>query len=360
MRHAVGVLVVLLSLGLAANAAGASRVIYGVNDGNFSTQWTVMAPRMAPLGAIQVGLWVRYRCATDSDDWLVRGLPRDLGQVPNSQPVFVQLLGSPSCTPKTASERRAYARTARRLVRDHPNIRELQVWNEPDLAFWNGTTQNYVALLASVHDALRGSHVKLLGPGFSPNGLLNKPYARMDVIGFAQTVRHFYLAHHRRQPILDGFSYHPYWGFDRKTTSDTARTLNLAWRKLPQRSPKNGLRFWWTETGAESVINAVPASEFGPGNGYYGASNYWPDYLNMMGGPAFQANRVALIAREARSQRLVVADFNFQLGDDHDLGRWQSGLYYLNGEPKPAFHAFREAIRRSRECALVGPSRLAR
>jgi hypothetical protein len=65
----------------------------------------------------------------------------------------------------------------------------------------------------------------------------------------------------------------------------------------------------------------------------------------MVGTPDEQARRVAFVAERARRDPLVAADFNFLLVDDCDLGRWQSGLYYLNGQPKPAFYAFQAAIR---------------
>jgi hypothetical protein len=338
----------LIFLGLIfTGAARADRqVIYGVNDSNFARQWSLMAPRIAPLGPIQVGLWVRYSCgAADSDSWLVRGLPADLGQVPASQPAMVQLLGATSCSPRSNAQRHAYALAARALVLRYRNIRELQVWNEPDLAFWQGTVGDYVKLLAATHDALRGTGVKLLGPGFSPNGLLDEANAQMGVDSFAAAVRVFYRTHrHYRRSLLDGFAYHPYWGFDRKTTSSVARTLNRLWQGLPQPSPKRGLRFWWTETGAESAINAAPATEFGPGNGYSGTANYWPPYLHLIGDTTFQANRVATLALKARANPLVAADFNFELSDDPNLARWQSGLYYVGGKPKPAFAAFRSAI----------------
>jgi hypothetical protein len=336
----------LVSLVLATAAQADNHVVYGISDGNFTSQWSLMAPRIAPLGPIQVGLWVRYHCSTDSDSWLVRGLPGDLGQVPASQPALVALLGAASCSPKTNAQRHAYALAARALVLRYRNIRELQVWNEPDLAFWQGTALDYVKLLAATHNALRGTGVKLLGPGFSPNGLLNAANAQMGVISFAIAVRTFYRTHrHYRRVLLDGFAYHPYWGFDRKTTSQTAQTLNHFWRGLPQHSPRHGLRFWWTETGAESAINAAPLNEFGRGgNGYSGTDNFWPAYLHMEGSAIFQANRVATIARKARANPLVAADFNFELGDDPNLARWQSGLYYVGGRPKPAFAAFKAAI----------------
>jgi hypothetical protein len=339
---------ILAILLLAAPSTAAKKMTYGVNDGNFTSAWATMAPRISGLDLDQVGVWIRYHCQTDSDDWLVRGLPNGLGQVPRTQPVFVQLLGSASCTPKTNAERTAFARASRKLVLRYPNIRELQVWNEPDLAFWNGTVNDYVRLLAAVHDVLRGADVKLLGPGFSPNGLMNAPNAKMGVYTFARAVRSFYRANPRRQrPLLDGFSYHPYWGFDRKTTNRTARTLDVWWKGLPQRSPRRGLRFWWTETGAESVINTAPLNEFSLG-GYTGTPNGWPERLHMMGDASFQANRVATIALKARANPLIVADFNFQLGDDWNLARWQSGLYFADGRPKPAYSFFRAAISRAR------------
>jgi hypothetical protein len=346
MRHWVGVLVVLLSLGLATNASGASRVVYGVNDANFSQLWPLMSERMAPLGPIQVGLWVQWHGPRYEPDWVMSGLPQDIGDVPTTQPALVQFLGSPASSPRTRSERRSYGQALLKLVLAHPNIREVQVWNEPDLGFWQGSAGSYVRLLAIVHDALRGTGVKVLGPGFSPWGIVYGRTAKMNVTSFAKAVKAFYRTHpRRRQPLLDGFAYHPYWGFNNATTKATARTLNLLWRHLPQPSPRRGLRFWWTETGFESLINAAPATEFSPGNGYYGNSSLWSQYNSMIGTPNQQAQRVSLVARIARSNPLVAADFNFQLGDDPDLSHWQSGFYFVGGKPKPALLAFRSAIR---------------
>ena len=51
-----------------------------------------------------------------------------------------------------------------------------------------------------------------------------------------------------------------------------------------------------------------------------------------------------MIALKAKANPLVAADFNFQLADDPNLARWQSGLYYVGGIPKPALWFFRDAI----------------
>jgi hypothetical protein len=328
---------------LLAPAAHASRqVIYGVNDGGFAANWATMAPRLEQLGTgTQVGAWVRWPCGTTTHDWLTDGTTADLGAIPASQPVLVQVLGDPGCSPSTRRQRRAFAGFARGLVRRYPQIRELQVWNEPDLAFWHGSMLDYARLLAATHDALRGTGVKVIGPGFSPHVTQGEGV----IEGFAAAVRVLYLQSHRHGSILDGFAYHPYWGYGYAATVGVVKTLNTYWRGIGQRTPRHGLRLWWTETGSESTVNDAPRDEFG-GDGYYGVSNGWPSEVNMMGDAASQASKVAEVARVARASKWVAADFNFQLGDDGNLGRWQSGLYYVDGTPKPAAASFREAIRR--------------
>lgn len=340
-------LIFIVSLAFAPMAKASRNVVYGVNDGNFTSVWKVMAPRIAGLGITQIGVWVRYRCPGDTDyadDRLVRGLPDDLGQVPRSQPIMLQLIGARSCSPHTNKQRRRYAQAALKLVRRY-NVKELQVWNEPDLEFWQGTPLGYVRLLAATHDALRGTGVKVIGPGFSPHGSVQGMYTNFTTPAFAIAVKTFYYMHPRRRAqVLDGFAYHPYWSFDNKSTGTLARILDSEWKGIPQHSPRRGLRFWWTETGTESVENSAPANEFGPGNGYSGNTNYWPTYLNMMGDEQFQAARVARVAMKARSNPLIAADFNLQLGDDANLNKWQSGLFRVGGIPKPAYAAFKSAI----------------
>jgi hypothetical protein len=123
---------------------------------------------------------------------------------------------------------------------------------------------------------------------------------------------------------LDGYAYHPYWGFDKATTRRQARILDAYWQGLPQRSPRRGLRFWWTETGAWSQLGG------------------WPAWTNVDGDPDFQAQRVRIIARRAYRDPLVMASFNYLL---LDAPCWKGGLFYEDGGPKPAYYAFRDAIK---------------
>ena len=46
----------------------------------------------------------------------------------------------------------------------------------------------------------------------------------------------------------------------------------------------------------------------------------------------------------AACQPAVGAFFNFQLTDEPDLGRWQSGLLWADGTKKPSYQIVKEAI----------------
>jgi hypothetical protein len=220
----------------------------------------------------------------------------------------------------------------------NPNVREVQVWNReywtPDPTDAQGrgirtrkTAYEYLRLLAKTYDAVHSLGVLVLGPGAHPG------YGHQ--FAFIAAVKRYYQRTHRRKPLMDGYAVHPYWNFSRHSTRIVARQMDRAWRSLPQTSPSRGLRFWWTETGMESRSPAL---------GYFGTPNAWPHSARMLGTPEEQANRVATVAMKARANPLVAADFNFELGDVPNLWDWQSGLYFVDGEPKPAFYLFRDAI----------------
>jgi hypothetical protein len=314
--------VIVSALILASSGQASHNIIYGINDGNFNRSWATMAPQIASLGRIQVGLWAEWNCEHPSDPaW----------QVPETQPVMLTVLGSPwSCSARLTNryERTRFARYVRRLVDLHPGIKEVQVWNEPDLAFWQASQLDYVKTLARVYDLLP-RRVKVLAGGYSPNALnLYDPGVNKITLGdFAMNVAVFYSETHRKRPIMDGLAYHPYWGWDSRNTHAIGAMLDKTWQRLPQRSPKRGLCFWWTETG-------MWTSDLG-----------WPSYLKMNGSPDDQARRVGAVAARAYRDPLVAAVFNFLLGDEPDGSRWQSGLYFADGRAKPAFYAFQAAAR---------------
>jgi hypothetical protein len=303
-----------IALGTAPVASGSADVIYGVSDPRFTALWPDMAPKIEPLRPIQVGIWLNYDC--ENPTW----------RLPASQPLLVTLRAQ--CRWPSPG---AYAAATSALVAAHPNIREIQVWNEPDLSWIprTGELYTYLDLLAATHDALQGTGVKVLGFGFSPV----KPRPKF----VALLVRWWYESRHWPRPIMDGYAYHPYWDWDSRYSAVLERWMDKFWEGLPQPSPADGLRFWWTETGMWS--SGVP----------------WRD---MVGTPQQQAARVAAVAQEAYCNPLVAADFNFLLEDEPDGGGWpwKSGLYFIGGKPKPALYAFRDAIRAARSGASSCPS----
>jgi hypothetical protein len=310
----------LISLVLVTAAQANRHVIYGVNDGFYSG-----TAATAELGVTQLAVPLPWKPGT-------RLAGTELARIPSSQALLVVLAGKAKDSPRTPRARTAFCHYALALVRAYPNISELQVWNEPDLKhFWNGRIIHWLPLAARCYDLLHRD-VKVIGPGFSPH---------VNHSQFARLVRTFYQRTHRRTPLFDGYSYHPYYGW--QDTGIIARKMNHYWRGLPQASPKRGLRFWWTETGMESE-GGPPTDEFTI-DPYYGTDTMkW-----LTGTETQQANRVATVALRARHDPLVAADFNFLLHDERDLGRWQSGLLDPLGNRKPAFYSFRDMIKAAKD-----------
>jgi hypothetical protein len=69
-----------------------------------------------------------------------------------------------------------------------------------------------------------------------------------------------------------------------------------------------------------------------------------------------QSAQLAAALRLAYCQPLVVAFFNFELVDEHDLRGWQSGLLYADGTPKPAYAAFRATLSEVHRGAVACPA----
>lgn len=313
----------LLAL-LAAPAAHAS--VIGVNDDSARMNYSAAAAKLAPLGNVQVGVWL----ANPNDSrWTV----------PNSRSVLLQMYGGRWWIDHPL----AYAARARQLVMLHPNIREIQVWNEEDtcwfpcapisggVRFYGPYVDRYLDLLAMVHDALMGTGVKVLAFGLSP-GIDSKWTPEALAEGIAswyerRGTQRWYgpgwddarlIGKPYPRPIMDGFAYHPYTARLLRQTERIYDALHLFLRDMPGGVPK----LWWTEAGMDT--DAILA---GSGSGT----------------EAQQAERVGSMLAQAQSNPHVGGVFNFLLSDD--LHGWHSGLYRPDGSAKPALTAFRAAIR---------------
>lgn len=302
------------------------KVIYGINDVRLNEPGA-QAPAKG-LGLDQYAMPVDYHRG-------IKVTGREFGSVPASQALLAIVHGTSKDAPRTQAERHDYARFVAGLVKAHPNIRELQVWNEPsEPLFWAGKKHfsQYVPLLATTYDKLRGSGVRVLAPGSHPGMAQQQDFVR--------SVRGYYKGTGRKRPLFDAYASHPYWDWDK--TSRLAAAMNRQWRGLPQASPKRGLKFWWTETGMDAA-GTTPPTGYGQ---YRGTSP--PADARVMGTPEQQAKRVGLLATLAARNPLIAADFNFLLYDEPDLSRWQSGLLTPGGDRKPAYLAYQQAIKSAR------------
>lgn len=330
-----------LALALAAPAAAGDGVILGINDARL----TASRPReMGELAPRQVGVWVA---------------PEDVDKpwaVPPSIGVLVQLVGAQWWAERPG----AYAAAARRLVLAHPNVREVQVWNEPDLCWFpcagkeadvDGVSRNrfygpwldrYLDLLSATSFALAGTGVKVLGFGMSPR--LNAKWAPEALAGAIANWRNERggRRHHWRiggrdpdgrwhsgiwigrawdGPLMDGFAYHAYLYWQPASTE-------RIWQAL-------GVPLWWTESGMDTIGTAGEHGYFGSVLWLYGAEG---DELQ-------QAERLAEVVTAAKADPHVAGVFNFLLEDEADLKRWQSGLVRPDRTRKPAFEVWKTVTR---------------
>jgi hypothetical protein len=92
--------------------------VFGVNDDNLRLNWNPARTSALPASN-QIGVWIDLS-APDRGVW----------DIPADRNVLAQVLGRAS---EWAGDPGKYAGAVRELVLAHPNIREVQVWNEPDL-----------------------------------------------------------------------------------------------------------------------------------------------------------------------------------------------------------------------------------
>lgn len=174
-----------------------------------------------------------------------------------------------------------------------------------------------------------------------------------------------YRASGRTKPIFDTLGHHPYpassaerpW---RSHTSDQVISIGdldrlvgaaeQAFGGTEQRAPGSGLPIWYLETGYQTVPDQSKA-------GLYTGTENWPGSLpDAAGGePAQpppsadslapdQATQLVDSLRLAYCQPHVQAIFNFQLRDEPDLERWQSGLLWADGTRKGSYDAFKRVV----------------
>jgi hypothetical protein len=265
-----------------------------------------------------------------------------------------------SVTPLTATARREFASFAADVV-ESTTIREVIIGNEPNLnRYWlpqfgpngqNVAAPAYVALLAQAYDAIKevDPTTFVLGGSVSPRGSDRPDLSRHthSPTAFIMDMGAAYRASGRQQPIMDGFSFHPY-GESSSTPPDFLhpRSTSIGLGDYPKLVSLLGRAFNGTrqlgsrlpivddEYGIDSVIPA-------PKTGFYHGRE--PTTTKPVS-EGMQAQRYRQALLMAACQPTVRGFLIFHVTDERDYNRWQSGLYYADGTPKTSLPLVKATI----------------
>ena len=387
-RVRVFAIAVALSAGLACSLTAKpvradSGLLVGVSDDIFKSEPNLSSSfaHDLGLGAARVSLtWTPGRSSVHPSDVVALE-----DAVSTGVRVVVSVYGSPRDVPLDELGRDAYCSYVRNVIERVPQIKDVVIWNEPNLSlFWqpqfaaDGSSLSaaaYEALLAHCWDLLHAARpdVNVIAPALCPWGS-DSPVGPLTIshsaVMFIRRLGEAYRASGRTKPIFDTVGHHVYgespgerpWRqhtFSRRISQGDlgklVRELQDAFAGTSQPVPgvPAGARaagIWYLEAGFESIpdpakqslyVNrereaAVPASLGAP------PWSVLPD-------PASRAPDQATQLRDALTlaycQPYVTAFFNFLLRDQEDLTFWQSGLLWADRTPKASYTVFRDTLR---------------
>ena len=303
-----------------------ARLLVGVDDDTL--KWTsdplgIVAWQQS-LGVQAVRVWVPWEGEVRPTGPVPTELAR-AEQAAQRTRVVLAIFGFARSTPTTPAQQARFCSYAQSALGAAPDARAVVVWNEANSrTYWNGTPQQYEALLARCYDALHRKGVTILDSTASGHA----PEAFLTAVGDA------YRASGRTRPIVDAFGHNPYpaSGMELPSTvhkigfvgeGDYTRFVDVLERAFG-RKPS----IWYLEDGFQSVIPTKLRWR------YSGREN-----VQTMTATE-QSERLAQAIELAGCQPDVHAFFNFEFVDETRLSGWQSGLIWRGVRRKPAAAAF--------------------
>jgi hypothetical protein len=273
-------------------------------------------------------------------------------------------------TPLTDGGRDEFAAYTAAIARDNPTIKDFVIGNEPNLnRFWmpqfgsDGASLSpaaYLALLTRTYDELKkvSPTVQVIGVAVSPRGgdraggirPTHSPTKFITELGIA------YRQSGRSLPVMDSFAIHPYQdnsstppGFAHPLNTTIAiadydklvKLLGQAFDGTAQRG--STLPIVYGEFGVETVIPAAKSALY---TGVEPASVLPVDNTTQA---AYYREALAM----AFCQPNVTTFLFFHSVDESNLDRWQSGMYYVDGAPKPSLAAVAQAARDARGAVIA-------
>jgi hypothetical protein len=263
-----------------------------------------------------------------------------------------------SATPTDDQSRASFVAYAVALVKALPAVRTVIVGNEPNLnLFWlpqfddsgaDVAAPAYERLLAQSYDALKQADPKLtvVGGAVSPRGG-DDPSAKRQTHSptkFIEDLGAAYRSSGRTRPLMDMFSIHVYGEAPRippTLAHPRSTSIGIAdYRKLVAllgkafdgtAQPGSTLPIVYGEYGVETTVPPAKQDE------------YRGEEVIPAVDPQTQARYYRKAIELAACQRNVKMLLFFHVLDEQPLTGLQSGLYYLDGSPKPSAQAVRQA-----------------
>src|SRR2546428_1747275 len=342
----VAALACVMAVGVAPALAGPGLLV-GVDDDTI--KWlgkpngVVGVNRDLGLGAMRVMLpWQRGETVPTKLQQVY--LHRISLAIALGQRVVLAVYGPPAQAPLTARQRDEYCGFLVHVLKRLPSIDDVVVWNEVNNpTFWPR------AAVAAPHEALLDRCWDRLHALRPTVNVIDSTAPHQDPASFIAALGAAYTVSGRPRPIVDTFGHNVYpqnsaeppWvahpdslSIDEADYPRLMQVLEDAFGGTAQPLPGQGkTTIWYLEDGFQT---AVP-----PGmRRYYGGTENERSTVAAGG----QAGRLQAAVLLAYCQPAVGAFFNFELMDEHRLVGWQSGLMYSNGQRKPAYEAYKQAI----------------
>jgi hypothetical protein len=272
-----------------------------------------------------------------------------------------------SDSPAAAGQFAAYAQL---VARTFPQIKDFIVGNEPNKArFWqpifnpNGSGAScgaYEPVLAATYDALKAvdRNIIVIGVGLGPNGTDN-PRAKGNLsISPARCIRDLgrvYRRSRRTKPIMDELSFHPHpkaasdpleagWPWPNAGIPNLPRIKQAFWDAFHgtgqptfeeagmPRGPARNLKVRLNEVGWQVAIPDASRSA------YFGRESVVTTDEGTQA--AIYGNLIPLMACDPSVKSVLF----FNLVDEADLDRWQSGLMRADWTRRPSYAIVKGSI----------------
>jgi hypothetical protein len=317
--------------------------------------------KLAGLDSVRVSsTWAPGLTAPPADELTLLG-NTVAGAALNALKVYVSVsqFGSKT-TPLTDEDQTAFAQYTAAVAEQFPSLAGIIVGNEPNLnRFWlpqfnddgsDAAAPAYETLLAKTYDAVKAAQpaMRVIGGAVSPRGgddpnssrLTHSPTTFIKDFGLA------YRATARTTPIMDAFGFHPYgdnssqpptFAHPNTTTiglADYAKLVSLLGIAFDGTAQAGStLPILYDEYGVESQIPAAKSAL------YTGTEPTTTKPTDEATQGKYYAQALALAFCQPNVEGVLL----FHAFDEANLAAWQSGVYYVDGTPKPSLPAVRTA-----------------